>query len=243
MTKADPRDAVARRDPRALQAPRHAFALPDAQVCLVDPFLAPEEAASLFTELLAGIRWRQDTIKLWGKVHDVPRLQQWFADDGMAYTWSGIRMEPEPWNAPLERLRCRLQEALGLRFNTALANLYRDGNDTVGWHADDEPELGEAPTIASISLGATRDFVLRHRTETERVQTISLAHGSLLVMQGDTQKHWRHCVPRRKRVHAPRINLTFRHVTPSTVPDLRGKPSVLRYQSTGRGLERAGART
>lgn len=96
-------------------------------------------------------------------------------------------MEPEPWNAPLERLRDRLQEALGLRFNTALANLYRDGNDTVGWHADDEPELGDAPVIASISLGATRDFILRHRAQSELVQAISLDHGSMLVMEGETQ--------------------------------------------------------
>lgn len=109
---------------------RHSFVLSDARVYLVDPFLAPEEAGAFFDALLRGIRWRQDTIKLWGKVHDVPRLQQWFADEGMVYTWSGIRMEPEPWSASLERLRARLQEALGLRFNTALANLYRDGNDT-----------------------------------------------------------------------------------------------------------------
>lgn len=218
---------------------RQSFVLSDARVYLVDPFLAPEEAGSLFDALLTGIRWRQDTIKLWGKVHDVPRLQQWFADEGMVYTWSGIRMEPEPWSAPLERLRERLHEVLGLRFNTALANLYRDGNDTVGWHADDEPELGDAPVIASVSLGATRDFVLRHRSRTELVQSIRLSHGSLLVMEGETQEHWKHCVPRRKRVHAPRINLTFRHVRPSTGAELHDERSVLRYESTGRGLGRA----
>lgn len=208
----------------------------------MDPFLAPEEAASLFDALLAGVRWRQDTITLWGKVHDVPRLQQWFADDGMVYTWSGIRMEPAPWIAPLERLRERLHEALGLRFNTALANLYRDGNDTVGWHADDEPELGEAPVIASVSLGAARDFVLRHRTRPELVQSISLTHGSLLVMEGDTQQHWRHSVPRRKRVQAPRINLTFRHVRASVVGEVCGKASGLRYASAGRGRSGSAAR-
>lgn len=228
--------------PPADQPHRHAFSFPDAQVCLVDPFLGPEDAASIFDELFAGVRWRQDSIKLWGKVHDVPRLQQWFADDGMVYTWSGIRMEPAPWIAPLERLRERLHEALGLRFNTALANLYRDGNDTVGWHADDEPELGEAPVIASISLGATRDFVLRHRTRPELVQSISLAHGSLLVMEGQTQQHWRHCVPRRKRVLTPRINLTFRHVRPSAVADRCGKAPVLRYESTRCGSDRVGPR-
>ena len=243
MAPTDQRVASSRRDPRGSLIFGHGFALPDAQVGLVDSFLAPEEAALFFHELLAGIRWRQDTIKMWGKVHDVPRLQQWFADDGMAYTWSGIRMEPEPWIAPLERLRARLHEALGLRFNTALANLYRDGNDTVGWHADDEPELGEAPVIASVSLGATRDFVLRHRTRPELVQSISLAHGSLLVMEGETQMHWRHCVPRRKRVSTPRINLTFRHVTPSAMADVRSKPRVLRYESTRRGPDRASART
>jgi len=103
--------------------------------------------------------------------------------------------------------------------------------------------LGEAPVIASVSLGATRDFVLRHRTRPELVQSISLAHGSLLVMEGETQMHWRHCVPRRKRVSTPRINLTFRHVTPSAMSDVRSKPSVLRYESTRRGPDRASART
>lgn len=222
---------------------RQSFALSDARVYLVDPFLAPEEAGALFDALLTGIRWRQDTIKLWGKVHDVPRLQQWFADEGMVYTWSGIRMEPEPWSAPLERLRARLQEAVGLRFNTALANLYRDGNDTVGWHADDEPELGDAPIIASVSLGATRDFVLRHRSRTELVQSIRLSHGSLLIMEGETQEHWKHCVPRRKRVHAPRINLTFRHVRPRAMTDVRVVVSQ-RVTTTAKagGSERAGLR-
>lgn len=225
--------------PPLAPACRRELVLPEAQVYLVEPFLAAGEAERLFDALLTGIRWRQDTIKLWGKVHDVPRLQQWFADEGMVYTWSGIRMEPEPWSEPLERLRARLHEALGLRFNTALANLYRDGNDTVGWHADDEPELGDAPVIASISLGATRDFVLRHRTRPELVQSICLTHGSLLVMAGRTQEHWRHCVPRRKRVHAPRINLTFRHVRPSTVEGTRSRPGALRYEGTGRGQPRA----
>lgn len=187
--------------------------LPGAAVKLWRHFLGPHQADWLFQNLYRTVKWRHDEIQLFGKIYDVPRLQQWFADGGMTYTWSGIRMAPEPWLPALQRLRERLTEQTGHVFNTALANLYRDGQDTVGWHSDDEPELGDRPIIASISLGAERDFQLRHRSRKDLgTHTIPLPHGSLLLMSGETQRHWQHSVPRRKRIESPRINLTFRAI-------------------------------
>lgn len=187
------------------------FSLPDADVTL-HGFLAQPEADRLLARLRESIPWRQDRIRLFGREHDVPRLHQWFADGGMAYTWSGIRMEASPWVPELLEIRVRLRQQTGLRFNTVLANLYRDGSDTVGWHADDEPELGPEPTIASVSLGAERDFALQHKEKADLKEVIALPHGSLLLMKGRTQTCWKHCLPRRRRVREPRINLTFRLV-------------------------------
>ena len=189
--------------------------LPDACVELRRGFLNSQQADWLFDRLRETVPWRQDKIRMFGKVHDVPRLQQWFSDDGLVYTWSGIRMEPASWLPALKRLRDKLIEETSYQFNTVLANLYRNGQDTVGWHADDEPELGKHPVIASVSLGAERDFQLRHRNRTDiATQTIGLTHGSLLLMSGTTQQCWKHCVPRRKRVEGERVNLTFRYVVP-----------------------------
>jgi alkylated DNA repair dioxygenase AlkB len=119
-------------------------------------------------------------------------------------------MEPLPWLHPLHELRRLVSKAAGCNFNSVLVNLYRDGNDSMGWHSDNEPELGAAPVIASISLGATRDFHVRSRRGAGDVQSIPLTHGSLLVMHGSSQSEWQHALPRRKRVTEPRINLTFR---------------------------------
>jgi alkylated DNA repair dioxygenase AlkB len=188
----------------------------DADLTLFPEFLSPGEASRFLEELMNNVPWRQDHIRLYGKVHAVPRLQQWFADDGLVYTWSGIEMQPEPWSSSLDWLRGRLHHVTGQRFNTVLANYYRNGNDTVGWHSDDEKELGKRPIIASISLGASRDFVLRHKTRTDVEKVVlRLTHGSLLVMSGDTQACWQHALPRRKRVSEARVNLTFRFVRPS----------------------------
>lgn len=187
--------------------------LVDAEVELRPRFLGAEEATELFELLVDAVPWRQDRLTLWGREHLVPRLHQWFGDVGLAYAWSGIEMQPLPWIAPLCALRERLRMETGAGFNTVLVNYYRDGADSVGWHADDEPELGLAPVIASVSLGAERDFQLRHRTRKDLpVTTIKLPHGSLLLMSGSTQQHWKHQLPRRKRVSSGRINLTFRIV-------------------------------
>ena len=192
---------------------RQNFDLPDADISLEPSFLTPTGADAALLTLHTCIPWRQDQIRIYGRTVDVPRLNQWFGEPGAAYTWSGNRMEPLPMPPPLSELHRRVEAATGSRFNSVLANLYRDGADTVGWHADDEPELGEEPFIASLSLGAERTFRLRHRTRTELAPVnIELPHGSLLCMGGRTQACWLHSLPPRARVAAPRINLTFRWV-------------------------------
>jgi alkylated DNA repair dioxygenase AlkB len=189
------------------------FNLPDADVRLLHGFFGPREGDALLRSLLGEIAWRQDKIKIYGKEHLLPRLQQWFGDTGLDYTWSGIHMAPEPWPEILFAIRRRVEDVAGSPFNTVLVNRYRNGQDTVSWHSDDERDLGSAPIIASVSLGAERDFTLRHnkRTALDTV-TIPLPHGSLLLMAGTTQSNWQHALPRRKTVTDERINLTFRNV-------------------------------
>lgn len=183
---------------------------PDAQIALLHGFLDPSTASSLLALLLAEVQWRSDTIEVFGRRHPLPRLHQWYGEPGKVYTWSGIRMEPLPWSKAVMEVRRRVELATGVRFDAVLVNLYRDGDDTVGWHADDEPELGVAPVIASVSLGAERDFVLRHRDPAVGRVCLRLPHGSLLWMAGETQACWQHALPRRRRVREPRVNLTFR---------------------------------
>lgn len=187
------------------------LSLPDARVRLLPGFLPPAEADALFAALHAEIPWRQDHIRMFGKTNPVPRLHQWFGAPEHGYTWSGIAMTPAPWTPTLDALRARVALAAQAPFNTALANLYRNGQDSVAWHADDEPELGPDPIIASVSLGAERTFLLRHRVDPAWANVaFRLPHGSLLVMSDGSQRHWRHALPRRAGVADPRINLTFR---------------------------------
>lgn len=186
---------------------------PDADVRMLHGFLDRPEADGLFRTLRDTVNWRQDTIRFYGKTHPLPRLQQWYGDPVLTYTWSGIRMTPEPWSPTLLEAKRRVEEMAGLEFNTVLLNLYRNGEDTVSWHADNEKDLGRNAVIASVSLGAERDFVLRHQTRKDiKDVTIPMAHGSLLLMAGTTQQAWLHSLPRRKGVKEPRINLTFRRV-------------------------------
>jgi len=172
-------------------------------------WLSAATADDLFAVLTTSIPWEQKTIRIYGRETPVPRLTCWFG--GAAYSYSGTTNVAHAWLPELEELRARLEDETAARFNSCLANVYRGGRDSVSWHSDDEPELGHNPTIASISLGDTRDFKLRHQTSRE-VSTIPLGHGDLLVMRGESQSHFRHSVP--KRAHAStRINLTFRCYT------------------------------
>ncbi len=187
--------------------------LPDGLLCHLPQFLAPDEASVLLGQLTASLDWQQHRLKLFGRERLTPRLCAWYGDAGARYGYSGQALEPLPWTAPLAALRQRLEAALGFTFNSVLANLYRDGADSMGWHSDDEASLGPQPVIASLSLGATRRFVLRHRRRRDlKTLTLALEHGALLVMAGDTQRHWHHAVPKTRQPVGTRINLTFRQV-------------------------------
>jgi alkylated DNA repair dioxygenase AlkB len=175
-----------------------------------DPyFLSPEVADRAFHSLLSGTTWSQEFLKMYGRRIPFPRLTAWYGDSGAAYTYSGIRNEPHAWTPDLRELRDRIARRIGVRFNSVLLNQYRYGADSLSWHADDEPELGNEPVIASLSLGVLREFQLKHRVDGELI-TVPLENGSLLVMSGETQRHWRHRVPKERNVKSARINLTFR---------------------------------
>lgn len=152
---------------------------------------------------------------MFGRSVSIPRLHCWFGDPGTRYSWSGLTLDPLPWPATLMEVRRRAEGLSAHRFNAMLANQYRDGNDSVGWHSDDEKELGPAPVIASISLGVTRKFQLQHKRH-RKTFNLPLEHGSLLVMAGSTQQYWRHQIPKEKKVLGCRVNLTLRNIL---IPD------------------------
>jgi alkylated DNA repair dioxygenase AlkB len=166
-----------------------------------------DDHQSVFDRLRVEIRWEQPKISLFGRTASVPRLTAWMGD--AAYRYSGIVNQPAPWPAPLAAIRERLEREVGVAFNSCLANLYRDGSDSMGFHSDDEPELGPEPTIASISLGARRRFVLRHRVSRQS-WSWDLGEGDLLVMRDESQRDYAHAVPKTARPVKPRMNLTFR---------------------------------
>lgn len=195
------------------------FPLPGADVRFDPVFLPSSEADTLLRLLTDTAAWEQRHITLFGQRHPQPRLTAWYGDPGASYTYSGLRWEPQPWLPALTQLRIRLEEATSARYNSVLLNLYRDGRDSMGYHADDEPELGPAPTIASLSLGSTRRFRLRPRPGLETPADaaplgLDLSSGSLLLMRGLTQAHWQHAVTKTTRSVGPRLNLTFRWVEP-----------------------------
>jgi alkylated DNA repair dioxygenase AlkB len=176
-------------------------------------FLAQTEADRLFRFLLDHISWQQQSIRIFGRSVMQPRLTASFADEGVSYVYSGIALASETWNPELADLKRRIEKATGCTFNTALLNLYRDGNDSMGWHRDNERELGPEPVVASLSLGATRRFLLREYHNKSNRIAVELSHGSLLLMRGECQEYWEHSVPKTKSVTEERINITFRQVT------------------------------
>ena len=161
--------------------------------------------------LWRDLNWTQRDILLFGRKVKQPRLTCWYGDEGTDYGYSGIRLQPEAWHPDLLRLRKRLEAELEYPFNAVLVNAYRDGRDSMGWHADDEPELGEAPLIASISLGETRRFLLRKRSS-KHSTSVDLESGSLLIMPGSVQSAFQHCLPKTRAAKTLRINLTYRRV-------------------------------
>jgi alkylated DNA repair dioxygenase AlkB len=172
--------------------------------------LAPAE---LFERLHRSLAWREESIVLFGRRMLQPRLLAWYGDPDAVYRYSGVRHLPLPWTDELAMLRRRVESLCGTRFNSVLANLYRDHRDSMGLHADDEAELGDRPVIASLSLGEERPFHFRHRYRRDiKAPRLFLPDGSLLVMAGQTQQNWKHELPKRTRPCGPRINLTFRQV-------------------------------
>ena len=173
---------------------------------------ATDEADRLFQAVTATTPWRQEMIWMYGREVPVPRLTAWVGDPGKTYTYSNIALQPEPWTEPLLEIKDRVEHAAATAFNSVLLNLYRTGADSVAWHSDDEPELGRAPVIASVSLGATRRFQLRQRSNAAERCELNLQHGSLLLMRGHTQHVWEHQVPKTAKPTGPRVNLTFRTI-------------------------------
>ena len=189
--------------------------IPDARLQFVPQWLAASDADALLAALREQVVWETHRIKLFGRVHDSPRLSCWIGDAGASYVYSRVRFEPRPWPPALAALRARIDQASGVAMNSVLANLYRHGQDAMGWHSDDEPELGTRPVIASLSLGATRRVRCRHRLDHSRTFALDLPHGSLLLMSGDTQANWQHALPRTAKPVGPRLNLTFRRINPA----------------------------
>jgi alkylated DNA repair dioxygenase AlkB len=181
-------------------------------------FLRAAEADHYLKALLDEVSWTQEEISLYGKRHPVPRLTAWYGDLGASYTYSGIRNEPLGWTDTLLELLVRVGDMAGAEFNSVLLNRYRSGADSLSWHSDDEPELGNAPVIASLSLGASRLFAMRSKIEPRESSAIHLEHGSLLLMRGSTQQKFQHSVPKEKKVVGERVNLTFRVIGERTAP-------------------------
>lgn len=186
------------------------FDLPSAEIIYYPSFFDTADAETIFNELLNTIPWQQDKIKVYGKVHSQPRLTALFGNDGKSYSYSNITMQPQPWTILLQKIKSKIEEVVDADFSTVLLNLYRDGRDSNGWHADDEKELGQNPIIASVSFGAERYFHLKHKSNKDLKQKILLENGSLLIMKGPTQHNWLHQIPKTTKSITQRINLTFR---------------------------------
>ena len=186
--------------------------LVDGELALYPDLFSLSEANDYFKTLLDDTPWTQEEITMYGKTHNVPRLSAWYGDAEIPYTYSGITAYALPWTHSLQIIKDRIERVSHTKFNSVLVNLYRDGNDSVSWHADDELELGPQPEIASLSLGHARSFQLKHKTDKSQKHSLLLPHGSVLLMRGQTQKNWLHQIAKSRRPMGARINLTFRWV-------------------------------
>ncbi|MCJ7467007.1 MAG: alpha-ketoglutarate-dependent dioxygenase AlkB [Maribacter sp.] len=187
-----------------------ALQLPNSDIVYYPNFLDLPLADYYFAIFKKTIAWQQDDIKVFGKVYRQPRLTALYADNGKPYSYSNLSMRPRDFTDDLLQIRQKVETLSHVRFTHCLLNLYRDGQDSNGWHADNEKSLGKNPIIASVSLGQERSFHLKHKTDPSCHHKMILAHGSLLMMQGETQQYWLHQIPKTKKVIGERINLTFR---------------------------------
>lgn len=188
----------------------------DADVYLLQEWIKPEMSRKLLEHFKRELVWSQPEITLFGKRMKVPRLQAWYGEPDVGYSYSGLFMLPMPWEDKLLQLKRYCEQTCDVAFNSVLVNLYRDGQDSMGMHADDEPELGVEPVIASVSLGASRNFDFKHRQSGEKKRVV-LQDGSLLIMRGRTQHFWQHGINKTKKPISERINFTFRHVKPQSI--------------------------
>lgn len=191
----------------------------DGEIFLIKSFYAQSEADRLFADFYQNLAWQEESIFIFGKYCKVPRLMCWYGDDDAVYHYSGVKHEPLPWTAALSTVRIRIEAFIGgCTFNSVLANLYRDGRDSMGYHSDNEKELGVNPVIASLSLGDARLFRLHHKKKRRENLDIVLEHGDLLIMAGALQHHWVHALPKTRQTKNPRINLTLRRIQPAQLP-------------------------
>ncbi len=184
--------------------------MPDADVLFFADCFLKEESQYYFEALHQDIHWQQSEVKMFGKTIKVPRLTAWYGDEANSYSYSGITHHPRAWIDDLLQIKEKVETIAETNFNSVLLNLYRDGADSVGWHSDDEPELGKNPVIASLSFGDTRQFQFKHKVDDSQRLSIDLTPGSLLLMRGTTQHHWKHRIPKTKKAKSARMNLTFR---------------------------------
>jgi alkylated DNA repair dioxygenase AlkB len=188
------------------------IAMQDADVTLYPTLFSASEADQLFTALRQDILWRQEAIRVYGRVHQQPRLTAWYGEPNTVYSYSGITLNATPWIPALLAIKARIESVAQATFNSVLLNLYRDGADSMSWHADDEAELGRNPVIGSVSLGQRRVLQMKHKTDKDTRLNIPLTNGSFLLMQGPTQHHWLHCIAKSRQPLGERINLTYRCV-------------------------------
>jgi alkylated DNA repair dioxygenase AlkB len=174
-------------------------------------FFTNEQASFHFKYLIDELPWSGGSIKLFGKEYEIPRKQVFFADEELGYGYSGKSLIKSPWDTEVLNIKTFVEQSADVDFNACLGNLYRNGQDSNGWHADNERELGVNPVIGSVSFGATRVFQLKHN-QTKEKMSFNLSHGSLLIMGGAMQHNWKHQIPKTKRNIGPRINLTFREL-------------------------------
>ena len=182
------------------------------ELYLYTSVFSADECDKLLNSLYESINWKQEKIRIFGKWVKQPRLSAWYGDDGKQYSYSGITLEAKQWIEPLLKIKNKIQSITNSEFNSGLLNYYRDGEDSMGWHRDNEKELGLQPVIGSISLGATRTFNMQHIKEKELKLSLELPTGSCLLMRGSTQHFWKHSVPKDSNCISPRLNITFRYV-------------------------------
>ncbi len=200
--------------------------LKEADLVLFPEVALGTDSGELLERLIDETPWSQETIHLYGKTHLQPRLIAWYGDPNAVYAYSGKQYQPLPWTPLLSHLKATMEAKSGASFNSVLLNYYRDGADSMGLHADDEPELGPEPCIASLSLGEERRLYFKHKkTKGMKPFNVALPNGSVLLMRGETQQHWKHGIRKISRPCGPRINLTFRRIYTPGELTCEGQPA------------------